>query len=76
MCIIYPDKAESLNFELKNQHFAPNLSKLAALPSDIFLVTDDKRWSANYYRDGIHSSADGNLILAEINSDTLKSTTH
>lgn len=74
--IIYPDNAEFLNAELRNQHFAPNLSKLAALPGDIFLVTDDKHWSANYYRDGIHPTAEGNAVLAKIISDALKSSTH
>ncbi|WP_262964955.1 hypothetical protein [Methylobacter psychrophilus] len=70
--IIYPDKPESLNAELRHSHFAPYLAKLSAMGGRYVLVADDKRWSANYYRDGIHPSAEGNHVLAEIIADALK----
>jgi len=70
--ILYPDKPEELNSELRHTHFAPILSTLNTMGGKIVLVADDKRWSADYYRDGIHPSGEGNRVLAEIIADAMK----
>ena len=70
--IIYPDKSEELNSELRNTHFAPILATLNTMGGKIVLVAGDKRWLADYYRDGIHPSAEGNRVLAEIIADAMK----
>ncbi len=72
--IIYPDKSESLDAELRNKNFTPNLTKLSSMQGKIILVADDKRWQANYYRDVIHPSAEGNAVLAKIIADGIKAT--
>ena len=74
--IIYPDKPELLDAELRSQHFTSNLEKLALMPGKYFLVANDKRWQASYYRDNIHPSAEGNTVLANIISDAINTASH
>ena len=70
--ILDPDKPEELNSDLRHTHFAPILSTLNTMGGKIVLVADDKRWSADYYRDGIRPSGEGNRVLAEIIADAMR----
>jgi len=72
--IIYPDKDEITNVALRNQHFVPNIDRLLSMSdtSHIIKIADDKRWNNNLYRDGIHPSAEGNVVLARIIADAIK----
>lgn len=71
--IIYPTKTETLNTNLRIQKFAANSEKLSSIGNrTLFFVAEGTRWSAEFYRDDIHPTAEGNAVLANIIKDAIQ----
>gem|GEM_PF-5186363 len=72
MFIIYPNKAEEMDSDLRKKKFEPYLSLLSAAGAKLVIqVGDDPRWGLDYYRDDIHPTAEGNRVLAKITAETI-----
>lgn len=64
----YADKPEQADAQLRQTKRTPQFAilKAAGGAKHLVSVADDPRWSAAYYRDGIHATPEGNRVLADI----------
>lgn len=70
--ILYPDKSEVQDAKLRALKFQQGVSLLVNCgAARIVPVSDDPRWQSRWYKDGIHPTADGMRVLAQIVADTL-----
>jgi hypothetical protein len=70
--VLYPDKPEAADAALEAKHFAAGEALLtAAGATRLVHVLQDKRWGVGWYKDGIHPTAAGFGVLANIIKDDL-----
>lgn len=70
--ILYPGKDEQADSAIEAKGFAAGEALLqAAGATRIVHLQQDARWQSHLYKDGIHPTAKGNLVLAQVIVDAL-----
>lgn len=67
--VLYPTQSETLDSKLRAEAFRARVPQLLAVVGrevPVLHVGDDSRWNAQLYRDGIHPSAAGYRVLAQL----------
>jgi lysophospholipase L1-like esterase len=72
--VIYPSQDETRRLPAADAFYKRFLEVVRGLAGGdpVIEVREDSRWSTNLYRDGIHPSAKGDAVLAEILAEALQ----